>query len=154
MTWPTSSGWASEAAAPTMLSAATATRTFLCSKRKGRSWRNVARGPSCCAPRPRRRVACVLDMRNLVLEMCTSTVLSRGRGFFVRAVCASAAAEAAVRGLLGHPESARDRLPGVAEVARPAHLGLLGAGDVLTQAREPMQFGQRLTALLADGGGC
>ena len=58
MTWPTSSGWARVATAPSTLRTATTTSTRLCSKMNGSSWPNVARGPSgTFRPRPRRRPA-------------------------------------------------------------------------------------------------
>src|SRR5690606_19756551 len=138
MTWPTSRGCAREAAAPTMLSAATATSTFLCSKRKGRSWRNVARGPSCCAPRPRRRSVAVRDIEDLVLEggVAGMSLLS---------------AELLMRRLLGYAQGAGDRLPGVPRQACAAHLRLLGAGDLPADAGESVQLGQRLAVGV---GGC
>src|SRR5690606_26695512 len=140
MTWPTSRGCAREAAAPTMLSAATATSTFLCSKRKGRSWRNVARGPSCSAPRPRRRSVAVRDIEDLVLEggVAGMSLLS---------------AELLMRRLLGYAQGAGDRLPGVSRQACAAHLRLLGSGEFATDAGQSVQLGERLSlGVRGDGG--
>ncbi|MDQ0613558.1 FMN phosphatase YigB (HAD superfamily) [Microbacterium sp. W4I4] len=53
--------------------------------------------------------------------------------------------------LLGDAERARDRLPGVSRQACAAHLGLLGAGDLPTDAGEPVQLGgDRLALTRAD----
>ena len=51
MTWATSSGWARLVSAPITESTATQMSTGRCSKRKGSSWRNVARGPGAAVPR-------------------------------------------------------------------------------------------------------
>ena len=61
MTWPTTSGCASVAAAARMLRNATRTSTPFCSKTNGRSCRRLARGPS-PFPKRGRRVRVVLDM--------------------------------------------------------------------------------------------
>src|SRR6478609_5394149 len=129
MTWPTSSGCTSEVAAPKTLSTATTTSVRLCSKRKGSSWRKVARGPSCCAPRPRRRSVAVRDMRDLVLEKRGTTTVLRAEGVGDR----SGAPEAPVRGLLRDSEGAGDGLPRVAGEARAAHLRLFGPREFAAQ---------------------
>src|SRR5690606_6355933 len=144
MTWPTRSGCASEAAAPTTLRMATTTSTFLCSSRKGSSWRNVARGPSCCAPRPRRRAGAVRDMEDLDLG-------GRARKRYRAPLLLSAVL--LMRRLLRDAEGARDGLPGVPGQARAAHLRFFGARDLAPDVGEPVQFGDRLPFGVRGKGG-
>src|SRR5690606_11526820 len=62
-------------------------------------------------------------------------------------------AELLMRRLLGYAQGTGDRLPGVSRQARAPHLRLLGAGDLSTDAGEPVQLGERLAVGVCGVGG-
>src|SRR4051794_40142283 len=127
ITWPTSSGWASVVIAEKTLKSATTIRVPRCSKRKGRSWRKVARGPSSRARRPR--------VRRGEAVVVTVYLVRPERGLSTTVLL--------VHGLSAHAEGRGDRLPGVSLIACPAHLHLLGQSDLAPNLREPVQLGDR-----------
>src|SRR5688572_13916993 len=116
MTWLTSTGCASEAAAARMLSPITTPSTARCSVRYGSSCRKVARGPSSGLPaNGLRRAGAVVLMGSSLPWRAGALVLRRE----------SAPAVLLVHGLPAHPERGGDHLPPHPEVAGPAHEGSL-----------------------------
>src|SRR5690554_4500329 len=128
MTWLTSSGWASDAAAPSTLSTITQKSTFLCSSRYGRSWLNLARGPS-SAFAPRRGLRVSVLIVSFVGEWLVSAVLL-------------------VHGLFADVEGHGDELPGCVGVACPANGERLQLVEFSTQLPD---CGQGLDRIVRPG---